>query len=88
MNLKPFMLAGSGALVFDPRNASIAGTQRQAKAAFVYGGGVDYDLTHHLALRAEYRGLVYKTPDFNLGGLNADKVTHTAQPSAGIVIRF
>lgn len=88
MNLKPFLLAGSGALVFDPRNASIAGAQRQAKAAFVYGGGVDYDLTHHLALRAEYRGLVYKTPDFNLAGLNADKVTHTAQPSAGIVIRF
>ena len=89
--LKPFLLAGSGALVFDPRNGtgtSIAGAQRQAKAAFLYGGGVDYDLTHHLALRAEYRGLVYKTPDFNVPALNADKVTHLAQPSAGIVIRF
>ena len=61
--LKPFLLAGSGALVFDPRNdtgTSIAGAQRQAKAAFLYGGGADYNLTHHLALRAEYRGLVYK----------------------------
>ncbi len=89
--LKPFLLAGSGALVFDPRNGtgtSIAGARRQAKAAFLYGGGVDYDLTHHLALRAEYRGLVYKTPDFNIPALNADKVTHVAQPSAGIVIRF
>ncbi len=91
MKLKPFLLAGSGALVFDPRNGagtSIAGAQRQAKAAFLYGGGVDYDLTHHLALRAEYRGLVYKTPDFNISALNTDKVTHMAQPSAGIVIRF
>lgn len=89
--LKPFLVAGSGALVFDPRNGtgtSIAGAQRQAKAAFLYGGGVDYDLTHHLALRAEYRGLVYKTPDFNISALNADKVTHVAQPTAGIVIRF
>ncbi len=89
--LKPFLLAGSGALIFDPRNGagtSMVGAQRQAKAAFLYGGGVDYDLTHHLALRAEYRGLVYKTPDFNVSTLNADKVTHTAQPSAGIVIRF
>jgi outer membrane immunogenic protein len=89
--VKPFVLAGTGALVFDPRNGagtSIAGAQRQAKAAFLYGGGVDYDLTHHLALRAEYRGLVYKTPDFNIPALNADKVTHVAQPSAGIVIRF
>ena len=91
MKLKPFFLAGSGALVFDPRNnagASISGAQRQAKAAFLYGGGVDYELTHHLALRAEYRGLVYKAPDFNIAALNADKVTHVAQPSAGIVIRF
>ena len=89
--LKPFLLAGSGALVFDPRNGagtSIAGAQRQAKAAFVYGSGVDYDLTHHLALRAEYRGLVYKAPDFNIRSLNTDKVTHVAQPSAGVVIRF
>ena len=75
-------------MVFDPRNTSIAGAQRQARAAFVYGGGLDYDLTHHLVLRAEYRGLVYKAPDFNLAGLNTDKVTHLAQPSAGIVIRF
>lgn len=91
MKLKPFFLAGSGALVFDPRNGagtSIASAQRQAKAAFLYGGGVDYDLTHHLALRAEYRGLVYKAPDFNVPALNADKLTHVAQPSAGIVIRF
>lgn len=89
--LKPYALAGSGALVFNPTNnagGSFAGAQRQAKAVFLYGGGVDYDLTHHLALRAEYRGLVYKTPDFNIPALNADKVTHTAQPSAGIVFRF
>jgi outer membrane immunogenic protein len=89
--LKPFLLAGSGALVFDPTNnvrALVPSAQRRAKAAFLYGGGVDYDLTHHIALRAEYRGLVYKTPDFNIPALNADKVTHVAQPSAGIVIRL
>lgn len=89
--LRPFFLAGSGALVFDPRNGagtSISGAQRQAKAAFLYGGGADYHLTNHIALRAEYRGLVYKTPDFDISSLNADKVTHVAQPAAGIVIRF
>ncbi len=89
--LKPFVLAGSGALVFDPTDRArvlVPGAQRQVKAAFLYGGGVDYDLAHHIALRAEYRGLVYKTPDFNIPALNADKVTHVAQPSAGIVIKF
>ena len=89
--LKPYALAGSGALVFDPTNnggGALVGARRQAKAAFLYGGGVDYDLTRHMALRAEYRGLVYKTPDFEVQSLNTNKVTHTAQPSAGIVFRF
>jgi hypothetical protein len=39
-------------------------------------------------LRAEYRGFVYKNPDFGLASLKTDSWTHTAQPSAGIVFRF
>jgi hypothetical protein len=45
-------------------------------------------LSRHFLLRAEYRGLVYKTPDFGLAALHTDATTHTAQPSAGIVFRF
>jgi opacity protein-like surface antigen len=87
----PYLLAEGGALVFDPTGnafGSVAGAQRQAVAVFSYGGGVDYVLTKHLSLRAEYRGLVYKAPDFGLAGENVDKVTHTVQPSAGLVFRF
>jgi len=89
--LRPYLLSGSGALVFDPTGNSggtVSGAQRQAKAAFVYGGGADYELTKHLSLRTEYRGFVYKKPDFGLSNLNSDVIAHTAQPSAGIVIRF
>jgi opacity protein-like surface antigen len=89
--LRPYLLSGSGALVFDPTGnpgGLVAGARRQAKAAFVYGGGADYDVTRHLSLRAEYRGLVYKRPDFELSNLNSNVTGHTAQPSAGIVIRF
>ncbi len=89
--LRPYTLAGAGALVFDPTNnrgGTVPGAQRQAKAAFVYGGGVDYEVLKHVSLRAEYRGLVYKRPDFELSNLNSDVVAHTAQPSAGIVFRF
>lgn len=88
---KPFLLAGGGALVFDPTNnvgGTVPGALRQARAAAVYGGGVDYSLTRRIALRAQYRGLIYKSPDFELSSLHTDKVTHTAQPSAGIVFRF
>ncbi len=77
--------------MFDPTGnagGSFAGATWEAKGAFVYGAGADYAFTKHLFLRAEYRGYVYKAPDFNLASFNTNAWTHTAQPSAGIVIRF
>lgn len=89
--LNPYLLAGAGALVFDPTGnpgQSVPGALRQAEAAFVYGGGVDFTLVRHFALRTEYRGFVYNRPDFQLAGLDSNVTTHTAQPSAGLVFRF
>ena len=89
--LQPYALAGAGALVFDPTGnagGSFAGATLEAKGAFVYGVGAKYAFTRHLSLQAEYRGLVYKAPSFNLAGLNTDSWTQIAQPSAGIVFRF
>jgi len=83
----PFALAGVGGLVFDPKDASGANTQ--ARAAFVYGGGVDFNLTHKLFMRAQYRGLVYNSPTFDVAPLNnLDRVTHRAEPSVGFGFRF
>ncbi|HXY08756.1 MAG TPA: outer membrane beta-barrel protein [Terriglobales bacterium] len=87
----PYLLAEGGALVFDPRGnalASVSGPQRQATGVFAYGCGADFPLFRHVALRAEYRGLVYSAPNFGLSSLNTSAVTHTAEPSAGIVFRF
>jgi outer membrane immunogenic protein len=88
-NVRPYGLAGAGALLFDPTdNVVVNGAGRQTKATFVYGGGVNFDVTHNFGVRAEYRGLVFKTPDFTVDALNLDKVTHLAQPSIGFFIRF
>jgi outer membrane immunogenic protein len=87
----PYVLAGAGALVFNPTNnpgQSVPGALWQAKAAFVYGGGVDFTVVRHVAIRAEYRGFVYNRPDFELAALNSQTTAHTAQPSAGVVFRF
>jgi opacity protein-like surface antigen len=89
--ISPYALAGGGGLVFDPtRNSggSVPGVGSQGKGAFLYGAGADYALTRHFSLRAEYRGFVYKNPDFGLAALRTDSWTHTAQPSAGIVFHF
>lgn len=84
--LKPYVLAGGGVIIFDPRNSS--GVDSQTKGTFVYGGGADYSLTKHFSARVQYRGFVYKAPDFSMASLNTDKFTHSAVPSAGLVFRF
>ncbi len=89
--VKTYALAGGGGLIFDPSGnggGSVPGASTQAKGAFLYGAGADYALTRHFSLRAEYRGFVYKNPDFGLAALHTDSWTHTAQPSAGIAFRF
>jgi opacity protein-like surface antigen len=87
-NVRPYALAGGGALIFNPADDFANGIDRQARGTFVYGGGVNFDVTHNFGIRAEYRGLVYKAPDFKLEALNLDKVTHVAQPSVGFYFRF
>jgi opacity protein-like surface antigen len=82
----PFVLAGAGALVFDPNNVPSASTQ--ARAAFLYGGGADFHVTNRVFIRAGYRGLVYNSPNFDVPALNVDRLTHRAEPFGGIGYRF
>jgi len=83
----PFVEAGVGGLVFDPTDTPGASTQ--ARAAFVYGGGADFNITNRFFVRAEYRGLVYNSPTFDLApAVGADRVTHRAEPSIGFGYRF
>ena len=87
--LSPYLLAEGGALLFTPTDSGApAGATRQASGAFAYGAGVDIAIVRHIGLRAEYRGLVYNTPEFNINGLTGSSVTHTAEPSAGVVFSF
>ena len=94
--MRPYGLAGIGGLFFRPTNSpdnnfigiGQGSGNNQAKTAFVYGGGVDFDISKYLAFRAEYRGYLYKIPDFQLPGLASDNFTHLAQPSVGLVWRF
>ncbi len=88
---RPYVLAGAGVLEYDPTGSFaglVSGAGSQAKAAFVYGGGIDFAVWSHLALRAEYRGLLYNRPDFGLLGMSTNTLAHTAQPAAGIVFKF
>lgn len=86
-HVTPFVEAGVGGLVFSPKDAPEISTQ--ARAAFVYGGGADFNVTRRVFVRAEYRGLVYNSPTFDLAPvLGTDRVTHRAEPSIGFGYRF
>jgi len=86
-NITPFVLAGAAAMVFDPTD--FRGANTQTRAAFVYGGGADFNLTHHLFIRAEYRGFVYNSPTYDLPAFaGLDRTTHRAEPSVGFGFRF
>jgi opacity protein-like surface antigen len=87
--IRPYALGGAGALIFDPTDRFfVNGAVRQTKATFVYGGGVNFDVTRNFGVRTEYRGLLFKVPDFTVPALNLDKITHLAQPSVGFYFRF
>ena len=106
--IRPYVLAGGGALFFRPTNSALNSffggigntlgvSVNQTRPAFLYGGGIDIGLTRYMALRAEYRGLVFKAPGFDipglsgvpvLGNLASNNFTHMAQPAVGLVWRF
>jgi len=81
----PFALAGAGGLVFDPKD--VTGSVI-ARPAFVYGAGADLDITSRFFFRAQYRGLVYNSPNFDISPISAEIISHRAQPSAGFGFRF
>ena len=86
-NLRPFVLAGVGALINEPSGGQ-SGTSSSTKPVFVYGGGLDWGLISHLGLRFQYRGNLYKAPDLTTAFSSTDSLTHTAEPMIGAYFRF
>jgi outer membrane immunogenic protein len=92
--LEPFLFAGAGALRWYPENQYINGNSSQFGAstqtslAFLYGGGADYRLWRHLWLRAQYRGLIFRAPDFGISDFFISAKGHMAEPSLGIAVKF
>jgi outer membrane immunogenic protein len=85
-----FLLGGAGVLIFNPTGNSYGTTAAgtEIKGAISYGGGADYRLLKNIALRVQFRGLVYKAPDFYVPGLTTGSIGNLAEPSVGFVFRF
>jgi opacity protein-like surface antigen len=91
----PFLLAGGGGLAFSVDSVDIdtipiqLAKIRQDRPALLYGGGTDYRIAGHLSLRLQYRGLIFRAPDFTLPSLFYTGARgHMAEPAFGIVAKF
>jgi hypothetical protein len=73
---------GADAANYVPNNNRALVPPVTFRPAGVGGFGVDYHLTRHLGLRAEYRALVYKYADY---GINLPKaVTVSSEPTVSL----
>jgi opacity protein-like surface antigen len=83
--IRTFTEVGGGGLFFLPYDG--AGAHDQTRPALLFGGGVEYRLSDHLGLRAEYRGHLLKGPDFATSGPQR-LFTVMNTPAISLVYRF
>ena len=86
-SVHPFLEGGFDWLHYTPSGGNnTPGAISQNKYGADYGGGLDFALTKSLTLRLEYRGLIYRVPDFGL--IVISKWNHMPEPDAGLVWHF
>jgi opacity protein-like surface antigen len=85
--LRPFALGGLGFFIDEPSN-TVYPINDVVRIAYTYGGGVDWSLTQHLGLRAQYRGNIYRAPNLSVMYSSTGKFTHMNLPMAGVFYTF
>ena len=87
----PFLEAGPAAFMFAPLDDAST-TQIDVKGQTIlgamYGGGVAYELSPSFDIRAEYRGLLMKTPNFGLNPQKTGRFYNVYNPVIGIAYHF
>jgi opacity protein-like surface antigen len=89
--LNPFVLGGGGFLLFRPITTSthsLVDPQNETQGTFLFGLGANYRLTDALGIRVQFRGLMYKAPDFGVATASTGAWTLTGEPSIGLTLRF
>ncbi|MBW4037760.1 MAG: hypothetical protein HIU91_02600 [Acidobacteria bacterium] len=80
---------GATAIDYTPYHLAMGVPGVQFRPAGVAGSGFDLTLSRRFALRAEYRGLLYKNPDFQTGyNLYSKQLTLTSEPTLSILYHF
>jgi hypothetical protein len=85
----PFASAGLGTIVFRPTPGGGEALPEQARAAYYFSVGAETTvLSPHFGIRAQYRQVFFKAPDFLTNYLTIEQRTTTYEPGVGFFLRF
>jgi len=85
--LRVFALAGVGFNITSA-TATTYGVREVIRGAYNFGGGVDYTLTTHIGVRAQFRDFLFKAPNNSSLYPATGIMTYSAQPMGGIYYKF
>jgi opacity protein-like surface antigen len=85
--LRPFALGGLGFFIDEPSN-TVYPINDVVRITWTYGGGVDFSLSDHFGLRAQYRGNIYSAPNLSVMYSSTGKLTHMNEPMGGVFYTF
>lgn len=85
----PFVSGGLGTIAFRPTPGGGEALPKQARAAYYFSVGAETTvLSPHFGLRAQYRQVFFKAPDFETNYLTIQQHTTTYEPAFGFFLRF
>jgi hypothetical protein len=85
----PFASGGAGTTVFRPTPGGGLALPEQARATYYFSVGAETTvLSPHFGIRAQYRQLFFKAPDFLTNYLTIQQHTTTYEPGVGFFLRF
>jgi outer membrane immunogenic protein len=90
-NWNPFLEAGVAGFIFTPIDDAKTTTQNTSQNTNVggmYGGGIAYEISPSFDIRAEYRGLIMKTPTFGINNFSTGRYYNISDPVIGIAYHF
>lgn len=89
LGLQTFASGGVGTLAFRPTPYGGQGLPARARLAVYYAIGVEQPVfSSHFGVRAQFRQVFYKAPDFDQNYLTINRRTFTTEPGIGFYLHF
>ena len=89
IGFRSFASGGLGSLAFTPTSGGGQGLPERARLAYYYDVGLEEPLfSSHFGVRAQFRQIFFKAPDFDQNYLAINKRTFTTEPGIGFYLHF